>query len=419
MRERFVVILVSLIIGVIVLFAVPRAYLTADLVERHQTEDVDRAVRFIEARVESRLGNNGTVDALLLASALEPSDGAVYTDREGIRVTAGTVDLDPETAIVEKQRLSSGATIVVTRDRSVIRSEVREAVLPLFLLGLALAVSGAAIAFIAAGRATRGFRELADAADELGQGHFDLDVPDRGVPEVLAIGTALQGAAARLDELVRREREFSVNASHQLRTPITALRLELEDLTYWPQTSPEVAQHLRQSIGELDRLTASIEDLLDLARQHHGGRSDHVDLNEIIEAVAQRWRRQFAREQDRALLVQLSNPRRVDAPAGIITQILDVLIDNARLHGRGVVTLTATSHDGHTSIRVGDEGERTFGTEIFRRGITTRAHDGAGTGIGLAVAVELAESVGAHLSLDDQESSTTFVLLLSSRPRTP
>ena len=105
-------------------------------------------------------------------------------------------------------------------------------------------------------------------------GRFDVEVPHYGVPEAEAIGSALRRSARDLDALVRREREFAVSASHELRTPVTALRLEIEDVASWPQTPPDVAEELSRALAELDRLSATISTLLGgptaVTTVHHG-----------------------------------------------------------------------------------------------------------------------------------------------------
>lgn len=403
MRERLIGILVVLIVGVVVLYAVPRAYFTADLVRDHETETIDRTADFLEARIESRVLSGTPVDRTTLESALDGTDGARYVSADGASVVAGQLDDDPSSSLVETRRTDGGGTLTVTRDRSVVTTEVENALLPLIVLGVLLASIACAIGYVMAGRMSRPFDRLALAAGELGRGNFELDLPAGGVPEAQAISEALRTAATRLDELVRREREFAVNASHQLRTPITALRLELEDLTYWPETAPEVADQVRRSIGEIDRLTASIDDLLDLARrQRHGDQVD-LDLTDFVADTVERWQRRVEDEQ-RDLLVDESTPVRAVIATAPVAQVVDILIENARQHGSGTITVVTRDVGDGVEIRVCDEGRRAFGSEILRPAV--------GTGVGLAVASELAEAAGGRLSLDETSATTCFVLLL-------
>ena len=101
----------------------------------------------------------------------------------------------------------------------------------LFTLLLLVSTVAGLIGYVAARQLARPLEQLADAAGALGRGRFDLDLPKTRMPEAQAIGSALRTSAVQLESRIRRERSFSEQASHELRTPITTLRLELEDLT--------------------------------------------------------------------------------------------------------------------------------------------------------------------------------------------
>nr|WP_255316782.1 HAMP domain-containing sensor histidine kinase [Nesterenkonia sp. Act20] len=259
-------------------------------------------------------------------------------------------------------------------------------------------------------RLSRPFRELAGTARELGAGRFDIAETQYRLPEAQAIATALSSSASQLEELLDRERQFAANASHQLRTPITALRLELEDLTYWPETAPEVAQGLHHALGELDRLSAAVTELLDLARGRRLGEPVGVNLAELLEAAATRWAR-HAEDLGRSIEVRVPADLVGVVREGPVGQILDVLIENALSHGRGDVTLRAADAASHLRIEVQDQGARPQRADLFER----RVSHGGGEGIGLAVAAELATAAGGSLRLD-ADPRTSFVLLLSQQP---
>src|SRR5205085_11352066 len=104
---------------------------------------------------------------------------------------------------------------------------------------------------------------------------------------------AVERSGTRVAQLVLHEREFSANASHQLKTPLAALRLRLEDMTMWPETDDALRKELEASVGEVDRLTGTVEDLLALAREGGIGSSAELDLHEATAGVASRWQDRF------------------------------------------------------------------------------------------------------------------------------
>lgn len=411
MRERLVVAFVGLTLAVIGLYGIPRAYFLADLVRDHETSTLDSTAALLDALVTERVDGGGTVDAALLEPGLTGADGVVYLPDDG--GSPVQVGWDPVAADdgIDVTREVEGGRLVLGVSSDTVSGEVREAISPLVLLGLVLALGSALLGFVLARRMARPFQELAEHSRELGHGRFDLAVPSYAVPEADAIGAALRQASAQLEDLVRREREFAVNASHQLRTPITALRLSLEDLTLWPETAPAVREELEHGLGELDRLGEAIGQLLDLARGRRLDSQQQVDLSALAAAAGLRWSRRLT-EEGRELRVDTPVPARARVPSVAVEQVIDVLVDNARLHGRGTITLRTRDAGSHLEVVVEDEGTALVGTEVFQRGDEGRDGGPQGESIGLAVANELAEVAGGHLSLDDSSPTTRFVLWL-------
>lgn len=410
MRERLVATLVGMTIAMLALYGIPRAYMLADLVTGYETRSVTRAAENLSVVIEERIKTGDPVTATYLRRFLRDGDTLSYEPVDGPTVVAGP-SRDVSEDILRSRDLPDGSTLTLSRSREEIDEEISNALTPLILIGLSLTLVAAAFGFVLARRLSRPFKELAQDADRLGLGHFDIDPPRYAIPEAEAIAEALRSSSERLGELVRREREFASNASHQLRTPITALRLELEDLSLWPQTPPEVADELNRYLPELDRLSSAIDELLGLARGHRLGDAIEVDLAELTADVVDRW----------SPLVQAAGHelRHVDGgpvPArivpGPVLQILDVLVENAATHGTGAIAVEAEDVGPYVRIVVRDEGRRTFGNEIFERG-TSQKTDSEG-GLGLTIAADLATTMGGYLKLTDDDR-TTFELLLPGR----
>jgi signal transduction histidine kinase len=285
--------------------------------------------------------------------------------------------------------------------------------MPLVLIGLGLVVLAAVAAVLLARRLAEPFQRLADAARRLGDGTFTLPPLDSSLPEAQAVGAALQASSRQLEALLHRERQFAANASHQLRTPLTALRLELEDLTYWPETAPAVSAQLHRALQELDRLGGTVTELLEHSRGRRLERPVPVDLALLTAEIAERWNRQAGAE-GRTVTAAAPRPARLRTHPGLLQQILDVLVHNALRHGRGAVRVRASDARTYWAITVQDDGPRPAGQRIFDRHVSTRA---GGEGIGLTVAAELAESLGGSLTLESSPT-TTFLLRLPAAPST-
>jgi signal transduction histidine kinase len=156
-------------------------------------------------------------------------------------------------------------------------------------IGAALAVAAGVAGYAVARVVCRPIERLANPADDAGRGRLAVRVPASTSPEAGVVGSALQISASRLQELMLRERTFASIASHVLRTPITALRLELEDLALWEETPPPVGDQLRRAMREVDRLSSTVTNLLELARGRRVGVDADIDVCDLADEAVARW----------------------------------------------------------------------------------------------------------------------------------
>ena len=284
---------------------------------------------------------------------------------------------------------------------------VHELWLLMGLLGLLVIGATALVARRQASRLARPVGDLTNAVRRLGDGDFVVETTASGVEELDAAGSALTATADRLRKLVARERTFSSDVSHQLLTPLTGLRLTLENAASGT-TAPEVV--VGEALDSVDRLEATINELLKLARPERPA-VEPIDLAPIVDDVARAWNGELA-ERGRPLRVDIEP----DLPAALIAtsalrHILDVLLTNARDHGRGTVTISASRTPGGAVLEVSDEGPGVSGDPelVFARGA------GSGHGIGLALARSLADAEGARLTLAAPGPGPCFRLLVPVR----
>lgn len=409
MGRRLVIAFVALAVSIIALYGIPRAYVIADLIQTSEERRVVRLADFLAVLIAER-ENDGAVTEDFLEPLLQEGEHILYVTADGTEVHAGKPVADDD--IASTADVDGGGTVEFGRSNEVVSARVQEAVMPVIVLGVVLMFASALVGVLLARRLSRPFVRLAGVARDIGDGPLPPEHRKIRIPEARAIDQALRSSADTLESRIRREHEFAANASHQLRTPITALRLELEDLSLWPETPPAVREQLEHALREIDRLTAAITQLLDLARGGTPGAGAWAPLAPMLEQAGERWRPQ-ATAQRREIRVDAGRVGPVNAPAPT-TQILDVLVHNALQHGRGVVTVSAVPANGYVTVSVSDEGPRPGGNTVFQR--TPGKSTNGGEGIGLALAAELAEALGGHVLLD-ASPTTRFSLILPPEPR--
>ena len=408
MRDRLVVAFVSLTLAVVVVFLVERAYTTSAMIRDQEERKVDRSAAVMAGLVGH---TRDEVTPELLGGLLLSEEHVVYVAADGSQVEAdrhstatagGGHDAEDVTTTTD---VAGGGQLTLTLHREVVDARVAAALLPLVLVALGLVVAAAVAAVLLARRLARPLTALADAAAGLGRGNLDVEVPRSHIPEVDQIGRALADGARDLALLLQREREFAAHASHELRTPITAARLELEDLAMSPQTPPEVLGRVTAVLGQLDRLSATVAGMLDASRASRVETRSDIDLAALVRDTAGRWSSLAPTRHFEVVVEPGVLPVRM--PAGALMHVLDELVGNAVAHGDGTVTLSLSEAPALVEVRVADEGPRSGAARDGRQPVTVGRS-------GLARAAEIVEALDGRLRLTD-DPATTFSLVL---PRT-
>ena len=267
---------------------------------------------------------------------------------------------------------------------------------------LALAVATVAATSFAA-FVVRPLRRLERAADAVGRGDLSVRArEDEGPPEVRSLARVFNETVARLEQLVRSREEFVADASHQLRTPLTALRLRLENLArdVIPSAQPELAG----ASAEVERLAGLVDGLLALARADQAGSAgETVDLVEVARERVDAWSA-LAAERGLRLAAAMDGFATANASADRLRQVVDNLLENAfEVSPEGAaVTVIVRRGDGWAELRVRDEGpgmsaeDRARAFDRFWRG-----RSGEGSGLGLAIVRRLVEADGGTVDLVD------------------
>lgn len=254
--------------------------------------------------------------------------------------------------------------------------------------------------------------DLAESAATIGEASQIEARPPTGINEIDALARVLADRARKVHEALQREGRFSADVSHQLRTPITALRLKLESGTDQRLAGGD----LTGALADLDRLEQTIEHLLAVARDSMptGG---EISLDDAVQDAAERWGNRARVAGRTVIAVSPDEAVVVRAQRASVDEILNVLIDNGLRHGRGTIVVSVRHLPGGVALDVADEGtsiDLLDAERVFTRGHTT----GDGEGIGLDVARSIAEAEGGRLVLS-RHQPTTFSLMLIEQPAGP
>ncbi|MEU4291696.1 HAMP domain-containing sensor histidine kinase [Kribbella sp. NPDC026596] len=263
------------------------------------------------------------------------------------------------------------------------------------LLVLLLSILGAELV---SRRLARPLEETAGTAERLAQGDMDARAPTTGPAEVAKVGSALNGLADRIDEVIAVEREAVADLSHRLRTPLTALRLQVEALP-----DRESAEELNTQVTNLERtLTAVISAA---RRPQREGRVPHCDAVEVTRKRAAFWEPLFE-DQGRELALDLPTPpAMVRSSAEDLAAALDALVENVVAHTPDgtAARITLTREQNGVRIVVADKGPG-IPLGAGERGRSDRGS----TGLGLDIARRCAEAAGGELTIHRNEVVLTL-----------
>ena len=337
---------------------------------------------------------------LEVTSALvgRPAEGFRYSQTLGRRL------------FFEAVPVNSGGTVWgvvrVTYPASVVDGRIRRTWLLLAVLGVVVVATVAVVSRRVARSVTAPLRRLEGAAERFGEGDLDVRVPpEAGPPELGMLATVFNDMAAKLECLLESQRAFVADASHQLRTPLAALRLRLEIVD---RAAPAA---LRDDVGcaleEVHRLTRLVDGLLALAAaDHQVPRPEPVDVGALVAGRCEIWA-PFAEEHG-ARVETAPQPAVAFATPGNVEQVLDNLIANAVdvSPPGGAVTITVTAGPEWVDLHVIDEGP---GMEPERRAqaftrfwrAPDRSRRVGGSGLGLTIVRQLVAGDGGTVRLLD------------------
>jgi signal transduction histidine kinase len=371
--------------------------------------DVDGRVVVVDARgrlvadsAGTRLVGRSYADRPEIAATL--ADGRVVEGTRGSD-TLGEELLFAAVPIVEEGR-RTGA-VRVTRSTEPIDARVRRDLLALAAIGAGALLLGLALAWLLARSLAGPLDGLAGAARRFGRGELDARAEVAGSREQQEVAASFNEMASRLDRVLQAQREFVANASHQLRTPLTGLRLRIEAAGL-KTDDPELERDLAAAEHETVRLERVLAALLTLAREGADpGPPRPVDLGAAAEHACERWRVE-ADASGRTLECGGEGEAWAGASDEDVAIVLDNLVENALAYSPAgaEVTVEWGVREGRAWLAVldrgpglgGDDAERLF--ERFARG--SAGLTAPGTGLGLAIVRTLARRWGGDATIADR-----------------
>lgn len=407
MRRRLINSTLAVVLVVIAVFGLSLVIVETRTIENSAQESVSSdAVRLVSI-VDSRLLGGEGVTPRVLREQIEPGRYAVIRMPDHRTVKIGK---RPTGSVISAEEAGEqGEVVRVEASRTTVSREVGRTMLIILAVALLAVLAAVALAVRQAHRLSAPLTDLAETAERLGSGDPRPRHRRYGVPELDRVADVLDGSAERIARMLTAERRLAADASHQLRTPLTALSMRLEEITLTddPETVKEEATI---ALGQVERLTDVVQRLLTNSRDPRSGSAVAFDLDEVVKQQIEEWR-PASRSEGRAIVRSGKKGLRAVGTPGAVAQVLATLIENSLMHGDGTVALRTRVTGNQAVVEVSDEGPGVspdLGARVFERTVSGRNS----TGLGLAVARDLAEADGGRLELL-QQYPPVFALFLS------
>lgn len=451
MRARLVGSFVALTVVILVVFGVPLRSFVENVEKERLITSLERDAFILAGHAKETLDTASgselpSLEPFIADHAQRTDAKVVVTNRSGVVIASNDGTLSVGTTFVNRpeiQRALAGEPAVGERTsstlgeelvfvavpvlsgndvlgvvrfsnpQSIVDDKVNESLIAIALAGFFTVLAGVALAIPVALQIAQPITRLRKNADALARGEFDNRAnSDQGPKEIRELAMAFNTMSSRLALMMRGQREFNGVVSHQLRTPLTALRLRLEYLQKNIATeTAEVKEAVEASQDEVDRLQVIIESLLNLARMESGLIPQvEVDVSQVVSQRLEMWA-PLLEEKDVQIVSLVEPGLSCKMIEGGLDQILDNYIDNALdvSESGQIITIRGYEKARRIILEVQDQGpglndvEKIDAFNRFWRSVDNQ--NMPGTGLGLAIVKQIAAASGAEVLLVDREDA--------------
>jgi len=417
MRRRVLQATIAAVTVAVVLLGFPLAFLGAQYARDNELRELDSRA----AQLASIIDFRDSREILMTDSVLDPftsgmnslSASVLVIQPDGVRLRSGEPIAGK--SLSAEATAGTGALVILTISWWEV-FWLSGRIVGLVVVAAVVAFgAGIAMAMWQANRLAAPLVYLAASAEQLGSGQVRPRLEPSGVEEIDLVAAELARSSDRMAGRLAAERQFASDASHQLRTPLTALSMRLEEITA-ASAKPEVREEARIALEQVERLVTVVDDLFTRSRRAQGGTTEAVRLIDVARQQEEEWEPSFA-AAGRELVLDVAQDAQVLATPGALAQALATLIENSLKHGGGRTTVRSrpSGQSGAMVVEVADEGEGVpdeIAGQIFERGMTS----GAGTGLGLGLARDLVAADGGRIELA-QRRPAVFAVFLAGVPK--
>ena len=414
MRRRLLQATISALAVAVILLGIPLGFFVAQLAKDQSLRDLELRTVTAARALDVRLRAGEAITEENLNSYVSSASGAasyIYVRLpDGLELSAGE---EPESTFADSYVTESGIVVVMSVAWWDVFWQAVSYVGLVIAVGIVAIVAGVSIALWQSNRLVAPLIYLAASAEQLGSGQVRPRMERTNIEEIDQVADELSRSADRMAARLAGERQFAADASHQLRTPLTALTMRLEEIAA-TTTQDEVREEADKSLEQVERLVGVVDDLLGRSRRSLGPDTELVVLGEVLDQQREEWQQPF-KAAGRELDIRDSSATVFASPGGL-SQVLATLLENSLHHGAGTTTVAARESGTNHAIviEVVDEGEgvpEELAPRIFEREVT----GGRGTGLGLALARDLVTANGGRLELS-QRAPAAFAVFLQGVP---